>query len=106
MRSFLIPVIAAAGLLLAPLVLPMPAGAQDTRRGADYAREGVRSGEFVRLESLITDAERRYPGRVVEVELDDDDDEYEIEILMADGRVVELTYDARNGRLLKVEIDD
>ena len=34
------------------------------------------------------------------------DDEYEIEILMRDGRVVELKYDARSGRLLKVEIDD
>ncbi|MBB3343552.1 PepSY domain-containing protein [Luteimonas sp. RC10] len=91
-----------AGLLAAPLHADSP----DTRRGADYARDGVRSGEFVRLERMLADAERRFPGRVLEVELDTDDDEYEIEILMGDGRVVELKYDARTGRLLKVEIDD
>ncbi|WP_158238339.1 MULTISPECIES: PepSY domain-containing protein [Luteimonas] len=76
------------------------------RVDAAYARDGVRRGELVRLEVLLADAEQRYPGRVVEVDLDDDDDEYEIEILMADGRVAELTYDARDGRLLEIEIDD
>lgn len=93
-------------VLAAPLALPVHADAQDPQGTADYARDGVRSGEFVRLERLLADAERRYPGRVIEVELDQDDDEYEIEILMRDGRVVELTYDARSGRLLEVEIDD
>lgn len=93
-------------VLAAPLALPLHADAQDPQGTADYARDGVRSGEFVRLERLLADAERRYPGRVIEVELDQDDDEYEIEILMRDGRVVELTYDARSGRLLEVEIDD
>lgn len=93
-------------VLAAPLALPVHADAQDPQGVADYARDGVRSGEFVRLERLLADAERRYPGRVIEVELDQDDDAYEIEILMRDGRVVELTYDARSGRLLEVEIDD
>lgn len=102
MRTLIAP-IALATLLFAP---PLHADAQDSQGTADYARDGVRSGEFVRLERLLADAEGRYPGRVIEVELDQDDDEYEIEILMRDGRVVELTYDARSGRLLKVEIDD
>jgi len=31
---------------------------------------------------------------------------YEVEILRADGVVVELDYDARNGKLLKTELDD
>ncbi|KLJ01417.1 PepSY domain-containing protein [Luteimonas sp. FCS-9] len=103
MRRLLLPLsLFLAGLLAAPL----HADAPDGRRGADYARESVRSGEFVRLERLLADAERRFPGRVLEVELDEDDDEYEIEILMEDGRVAELKYDARTGRLLEVEIDD
>ena len=34
-----------------------------------------------------------------------DDGEYEIEILADDGRVVELTYDARSGRLLEAEFE-
>ncbi|MCD9031597.1 hypothetical protein LDO32_08855 [Luteimonas sp. Y-2-2-4F] len=94
---------------LAAALAPSPARADDDddrprRDDSAYAREGVRRGEFVRLETLLADAERRYPGRVVEVDLDDD--EYEIEILMHDGRIAELTYDARSGRLRKVEIDD
>lgn len=103
MRRFLLPLpLLLAGLLAVPLHADVP----DTRRSADYARDGVRSGAFVRLERLLADAERRFPGRVLEVELDEDDDEYEIEILMEDGRVAELKYDARTGRLLEVEIDD
>lgn len=106
MRTPIAPLALAIALFAAPLAVPLHAGPQDRQGTADYARDGVRSGEFVRLERLLADAERRYPGRVIEVELDQDDDEYEIEILMRDGRVVELTYDARSGRLLKVEIDD
>ncbi|WP_043797062.1 PepSY domain-containing protein [Arenimonas composti] len=72
----------------------------DSRR----VRDAVARGELVPLESLLADAERRFPGRVLEVDLDDG--EYEIEILAADGRVAELTYDARDGRLLGVEFED
>ena len=106
MRTLIAPLVLATVLCAGPLAVPLHADAQDPQDTADYARDGVRSGEFVRLERLLVDAERRYPGRVIEVELDQDDDEYEIEILMRDGRVVELKYDARSGRLLKVEIDD
>ncbi|MCD9028350.1 PepSY domain-containing protein [Luteimonas sp. BDR2-5] len=101
-------VLSAFVLLACVSAVPVSGAEGPARRGgdADYARDGVRRGTLVRLEQLLADAERRYPGRVIEVELDDDDDEYEIEILMRDGRVVELTYDARTGRLLEVEIDD
>ena len=105
MRLSLLP----TAVVLLACLLAMPAGAEGPSRrdgDSDYARDGVRRGTLVRLERLLADAERRYPGRVIEVELDDDHDEYEIEILMRDGRVVELTYDARSGRLLEIEIDD
>lgn len=69
-----------------------------------HARREVGRGGMVGLERLLADAERRYPGRVIDVELDDD--EYGIEILMRDGRVAELLYAARSGRLLEVEVDD
>ncbi|MER2176626.1 MAG: PepSY domain-containing protein, partial [Stenotrophomonas maltophilia] len=46
---------------------------------------------------------RRYPGKLIEVELDDG--KYEIEILGPDGVVMELDYDAATGRLLKMEQD-
>ena len=56
------------------------------------------------LEDIIAHARARFPGRVVEVELDDD--EYELEILQDDGTKVELEYDAITGHLLEVDIDD
>jgi YD repeat-containing protein len=68
------------------------------------ALAGVSRGELVPLERLLADAETRHPGRVLEVELEGD--EYEIEILQADGHVVELTYDAHDGRLLETEIEN
>jgi uncharacterized membrane protein YkoI len=84
-------------------LLLLPALADDD---AERARESVEAGEFVALEDIIRSARLRFPGRVVEVELDDDDDEYEIEILMDDGTKVELEYDARTGDLLEVDKDD
>lgn len=97
--------------LLAVLVIAMPTGAgsagdRPSRGGQQQAREAVLRGSYVPLAALLHDAEQRYPGRVIEVDLDDDDHTYEIEILLRDGRVVELTYDARDGRLLDVDVDD
>lgn len=71
---------------------------------AHRARESVNAGYFVPLETIITHARSRYPGRVVEVELEDD--EYEIEILLGNGTKVELEYDARTGKLLEEEAGD
>ena len=52
---------------------------------------------------MVRDALRRYPGQLLEVELDDG--KYEIEILGPNGVVMELDYDATSGRLLKMEED-
>jgi len=71
---------------------------------AEWAREHVRRGEYVPLERIVADALARYPGRIIEAELDAD--EYEIELLTGDGIKVELEYDARSGRLMEVEYDD
>jgi uncharacterized membrane protein YkoI len=68
------------------------------------ARRAVQQGRYVPLESAVRDALKRYPGQLLEVELDDG--VYEVEILRSDGVVVELDYDARSGKLLKTELDD
>ena len=94
--------VALAGALLVGAALLQPTFADDD---AERAREGVEAGRYVPLEDIIRDARQRYPGRIVEVELEDDD-EYEIEILQADGTKVELEYDARTGELLDVDVDD
>ncbi|WP_319211984.1 PepSY domain-containing protein [Stenotrophomonas sp.] len=72
-------------------------------RQQDSVRQAVRQGRFVPLEQAVADALRRYPGKLIEVELDDA--KYEIEILGPDGVVMELDYDAATGRLLKMEKD-
>ena len=95
-------VAALTGALLVGAVLLQPTYADDE---AERAREGVEAGRYVPLEDIVKDARLRYPGRIVEVELDDDD-EYEIEILQEDGTKVELEYDARTGELLDVDLDD
>lgn len=68
------------------------------------ARQARQRGEFVALEHLLSDARRRQPGELVEVELEGFI--YEIEVLRADGRLVELEYDARTGQWLGTELDD
>lgn len=69
----------------------------------DAVRQAVRQGRLVPLQQVVADALHRYPGKLVEVELDDG--KYEIEILGANGVVMELDYDAATGRLLKMEED-
>nr|WP_311193727.1 PepSY domain-containing protein [Stenotrophomonas sp. A5586] len=72
-------------------------------REQQAVRQAVQQGRYVPLETVVRDALKRYPGKLLEVELDDDT--YEIEILAPNGKVMELDYDARNGRLLKMEED-
>ena len=67
------------------------------------ARAAVARRERVPLETILADAERRHPGRVIDIELEDG--VYEIEILLADGRVAELEYAAKSGRLLESEVE-
>jgi uncharacterized membrane protein YkoI len=88
-------------VLLSASILPLAA---QPVRDHERARAAQARGEFVPLERILADAERREPGTVIDVELEDA--EYEIEILRADGVVVELEYDARDGRFLESEIED
>ncbi|KAF1697299.1 hypothetical protein CSC62_08550 [Pseudoxanthomonas jiangsuensis] len=88
------------------LALASPGTQQDPTSASQQSevREAVSERRYVPLEQVMADAMRRYPGKLVEVELEDD--EYEIEILGPDGVVMELEYDAVTGRLLKIEVDD
>lgn len=89
-------------------VLALPRAAADGTAEHDDVRARVARGELVPLSRLTADALERHPGKVIEVEVEGTHDApvYEIEILRADGTIVELEYDARDGRLLEVEIED
>lgn len=69
------------------------------------ARLAVQQGRYVPLQQVVRDALRLYPGQLLEVELDQDEDRYEVEILLADGVVAELDYDARTGKWLKTDLE-
>lgn len=92
-------------LVLAVLALNAQARDLDQDEALKLRREGV----IQPLEKLMEQALGRYPGAVLlEAELEDEDDVlvYEVELLTVDGTVRELELDARDGRILKDEVED
>lgn len=67
--------------------------------------DAVRGGQLLPLAHFNEHALRHFGGRVIEVELEREREgmRYELELLLEDGRVVDLTYDAASGQLLEVE---
>jgi uncharacterized membrane protein YkoI len=97
-----------AALLVSLLALACAAPVRADDVSQAEARRLVERGELKPLSSILSAIRAEFGGKVLEVELERDDGEYiyEIEILTADGRVLELEYDARTGRRLKLEEDD
>lgn len=89
-------------LLLAMLPGAGPALADDHWRDL---HEEVRSGRLVALPDILDWLERHYRGEVLEVELEREDGRavYEVEMLGAQGQVVEFEFDARSGQLIGME---
>jgi len=92
-------------LLCAALAAATPAATVHADEGAARAREGVREGQLVTLESLVSFLEVRYDGRFVEAELEERHGRpvYEIEWRSPEGRMLEFEFDARTGELLERE---
>lgn len=96
---------ALCGLLL--LVLNGSASARDLDQ--DEALRLRQAGHILPLEYLLGLALQHYPGAtLLEAELEEEDDilVYEVELLTPQGVVRELELDARDGRILKDEVDD
>ncbi|UUY07667.1 PepSY domain-containing protein [Pseudomonas sp. J452] len=88
-------------------VLALEVQARDL--GHDDALRLHQKGVILSLEQLVQTALDRYPGsRLLEAELEEEDDVlvYEVELLSTDGTVRELELDARDGRILKDEVED
>ena len=60
------------------------------------------------MEEAITKAKTKFPGQVLETELENEDGQtvYEIEIAGTNGVVTEVKVDAQTGELLSSEIED
>ncbi|TWB34549.1 peptidase YpeB-like protein [Nitrospirillum pindoramense] len=96
--------IAALLLPLLPL-LAVPAALADTDQDQDRARAAVEQGRALPLRTILDRAAERFPGQLLEAELEEEHGRlvYEIKLLMDGGRVVKLHYDARTGDLLAVK---
>ena len=94
------------GLALVSGLLPSPVLADDVSHSE--ARMLRESGKIRPLESILETANNYRKGEVIDTELERDDSllVYEIEILDDQGRVWELEFDATNGDLLELELDD
>jgi uncharacterized membrane protein YkoI len=69
----------------------------------DRARQLRHQGVIQPLQRILRHAHSLHPGRVLEVELEEEQGHYiyEIELLDARGRVWNLEFDARTGRLVE-----
>jgi uncharacterized membrane protein YkoI len=91
---------AAVGGLAATVALPAAARDRDDQ---DRARAALAAGEIRPLAEILAEVERRYLGRVIEVDLDREDGRwvYELKLLPSSGRVFELEVDAATAALLR-----
>lgn len=88
-------------ILLTGSLLPVYADDQD------QVLQLRQSGEVMALEQILMISRQQQQGRILEVELEREGDViiYELKILADDGQVWELKVDARNGNLVKKELD-
>jgi uncharacterized membrane protein YkoI len=102
-----IPLIFPAMVVGMTSLLPVAAAAGD-RIDQDEARELVQRGEMLPLTELLERHADRTAGHLLDVDLEREHGRlvYEIEVLGSDGRVREFELDARDGRLLKEELED
>lgn len=104
-----IPLIFPAMVVGMTSLLPVAvAAAAGDRIDQDEARELVQRGEMLPLTELLERHADRTAGHLLDVDLEREHGRlvYEIEVLGSDGRVREFEFDARDGRLLKEELED
>ena len=91
------------------LLLALNGSASARGLDQDEALRLRQAGQILPLEHLLGLALQHYPGAtLLEAELEEEDDilVYEVELLTPQGVVRELELDARDGRILKDEVDD
>ena len=95
------------GWIVLGLLLTL-AMAGETRAGDhERARDLLEQGKILSLSEIMKQTTVRFPGKVLEVELEEEDGliVYKIEFLGEHDRVMEMIIDARNGELISVEED-
>lgn len=77
-------------------------------RDHDRAKNLLDRGNILPLQSILDKAYKLYPGKILEVELETEDHMlvYELELLLDNGHVVELLFDATTGQHISTEKED
>lgn len=96
------------------LIVPMLVGGVLFMWGLAMSSEGTHGPEEgllkakVSMEEAIATAKAKFPGQVLEAELENEHGQvvYEIEIASTTGTVTEITVDAQSGDVLGSEIED
>ena len=71
-------------------------------------RELVKRGEIMPLETILAKFPPKEFGKLLDLEVEREHGTviYEFEFLLADGRIIEVEVDARDGKVLEQEIED
>lgn len=88
-------------ILLFPLLALAAFTASATEQ--ETVRRAVEAGRLMPLSEIVTKVQAHHPGRILEVELEYGRDGrriYEIEVLLAQGRRIEVQVDAATGQIL------
>jgi uncharacterized membrane protein YkoI len=95
-------------LVILLVVLSISTAYSSAEESVAKIRKLVESGEILPLESIIASAKIMKPGQILDIELERKKGfyVYEIEILDNQDRVWELKFNARTGKLIKLERDD
>ncbi len=96
------------------LIVPMLAGGVLLMWGLAMSSEGTHGPEDslltakLSMEEAIATAKAKFPGKVLEAELENEHGQavYEIEIASTTGVVTEIKVDAQSGELLDSEVED
>lgn len=83
-------------------------GRADQDISSAKALELQQQGTILSMNKLLRRVRQRYPGELLDAELEKDDGryEYEFKILTPQGQVWEIEVDAQTGAILEVEQDD
>lgn len=94
-------------LVLAVGMISSPPWAGENISQAEI-RELVKQGKLLSLESIMLIYPEKQYGKLLDLEAEREHGTviYELEFLRADGRIIELEIDARNGLLLEQEIEN
>lgn len=97
--------VAVLGLVAALVFGAAVAG--DDEAEQDRVRDLVESGEILALDEVVDSATARFPGRLIEVELEHERGRlvYELDLLTDEGEYIEVLVDAKTGEVLGREHD-